>query len=333
MNRFLYPEMFLLLFLPWCIFFLLPKVSGPLGGALKVPFLDDIKQIKARIGSLHFPFIEKTLSFSFKLLYVYTIWTLLVFAAARPQYVGEPHHIRKQSRDIMLVVDISNSMLQPDFSTQTRRLDRMTAVKAVISAFIEKRTEDRFGLILFGTQAYLQSPLTFDRQTVKEILLNTDAGMAGGSTSIGDALGLALKNLKDNNKNNKLIILLTDGENNDGFLSMAQAISLAEKENIKIYTVGVGGQANFIESLFHLRDAELDETSLKELAKRTQGNYFRASDLNDLSQIYQQIDTLEPQVEKQNIVQETKELFYIPLLLALFLLSLLIFKPGRSLHD
>ena len=228
----------------------------------------------------------------------------------------------------MLVVDISTSMLQPDFSANNHRINRLSAVKAVVSAFIEKRTEDRVGLVLFGTLAYLQSPLTFDRQSVKEILMNTDAGMAGDSTSIGDALGVALKNLKDESrKDNIVIILLTDGENNDGSLSMAQAINLAEKEGIKIYTIGVGGQGNFMSSLLHLRSNELDEASLKELSKKTKGNYFRAKDLNSLAEIYQRIDSLEPQTNEGTVIQEIKEYFYVPLLVALALIVFLLVLP------
>ena len=201
-----------------------------------------------------------------------------------------------------------------------------------MGSFVDKRTEDRLGLILFGTRAYLQSPLTFDKQAVRNILFNADAGMAGNSTSIGDALGLALKNLKDEkNKDNKVIILLSDGENNDGSLSMAQAINLAEKEKIKVYTIGVGAEASFIGSLFNLQNNELDERSLKELAQKTKGNYYRATDLNSLAAIYQKIDALEPQNNEGGIVQEKKELFYIPLVLALILATLLLFLPRSYL--
>ena len=330
MIRFLYPDMFWLLLLPLLIFFMLPKVQGLHGDALKIPFLEDLKNIKYKAEHQNISIVSSKVLFSLKFFYIFLIWSLLVAAAARPQYAGEPYHLKSENRDIMLVVDISTSMLQPDFSTRQHQIDRMSAVKAVVSAFIEKRTEDRVGLILFGTLAYLQAPLTFDKQAVKEILLNTDAGMAGNSTSIGDALGMALKNLRDEKqKDNKVIILLTDGENNDGSLSMAQAINLAEKEGIKIYTIGVGGSASFISSLFSLRENELDEKSLKELAARTQGNYFRAKDLDSLAKIYQKINELEPQNEEGSVVQEIKELFYLPLLVALIFLAFLLLLPRR----
>ena len=334
MSRFVYPEAFWLLIVPFVIYFLLPKVRGLHGKALRVPFIDDLKSIKQKSEHLRVSPLSGRVLFSLKFLYVLLIWGLLVMAAARPQFAGEPYRLKAENRDIMLVIDISNSMLQPDFYAKGQRIDRMTAVKAVVSTFIDKRTEDRVGLVLFGTLAYLQSPLTFDKQAVKEILLNTDAGMAGNSTSIGDALGIALKNLQtEQNKENKVIVLLTDGENNDGSLSMAQAIDLAEKEGIKVYTIGVGGGGNFISSLFSLRNNEFDEASLKELAKRTRGNYFQAKDLNTLAQVYQRIDDLEPQSNQSNVVQEIRELFYIPLVIALFLLLGLLFLPRRALND
>lgn len=330
MNQFTAPEMFWLLPLPFLLYFIAPSVKNLYNEALRVPFISDLKNIQNKALRVHFPFASKNILSSLKFLYLFLIWILLVLAAARPQFVGEPHRVKADSRDIMLVIDISTSMLQPDFSTSNRRIDRLTAVKAVVGSFIEKRADDRMGLVLFGTRAYLQSPLTYDKQAIQHILFNTDAGMAGNSTSIGDALGLTLKTLKDEkNKKNKVIILLSDGENNDGSLSMAQAISLAEKEKIKVYTVGVGAEANFLASLFHIQNNELDEKSLQELAKKTKGNYFRATDLNSLAEIYQQIDKLEPQNDEGNVVQEKKELFYIPLIIALILISLLLFIPGR----
>lgn len=331
MTTFEYPQFFWLLLFPFAVFFLFPKTKGIHGDALKVPFLKDIKYIQAKSEQTAFPALGSRAWLSVKYLYLFSLWVLLVIAAARPQHVGEPYRLKAENRDIMLVIDISPSMLQPDLS-RTQRIDRLTAVKAIVGSFVQKRTEDRLGLILFGTRAYVQSPLTFDKNAVAEILNNADAGMAGNSTSIGDALGLALKNLREEKeKNNKVIILLTDGENNDGSLSMAQAIGLAEKEGIKIYTVGVGSDRNFLGSLFGLGNGELDEKSLKELAQRTKGNYFRATDVNSLAEIYTKIDQLEPAKSEGNIVQEKKDLFYIPLTFALILALFLLFLPGRYL--
>ena len=328
MIEFAYPKLFWLFLLPLFTFFVLPKIKSSYDGALSVPFIKDLKNIKNKTSRFSTSYVSKNFWLSLKFLYVFTIWSLLVVAIARPQLVGEPYRLKTENRDIMLVIDISTSMLQPDFSTSNRRIDRLSAVKHVVSEFIKKRTEDRVGLILFGTRAYLQSPLTFDKVAIINILQNTDAGMAGNSTSIGDALGLALKNIKDDkNKKNKVIVLLSDGESNDGALSMAEAIDLAEKEGIKIYTIGVGSDAGFMGSIFGIRNNELDEESLKSLAEKTKGNYFRATDLSSLQQIYQRIDTLEPQNDEGNVVQEKNDLFYIPLAIALILSVFLLILP------
>ena len=332
MIEFAYPNLFWLFLLPFFMFFVFSKNKNAFGNALLVPFINDLQNIKNKTSKIRTAYVSKNIWFSLKFLYLFIIWSLLVIAIARPQQVGEPYRLKTENRDIMLVIDISTSMLQPDMSVLNKRVDRLSAVKYVVSEFIKKRTEDRVGLILFGTRAYLQSPLTFDKASVIDILKNTDAGMAGNSTSIGDALGLALKNIKDEkDKSNKLIILLSDGESNDGYLSMAEAINLAEKEGIKIYTIGVGAEVNFIGSIFGIKNNELDETSLKDLAQRTKGNYFRATDLSSLENIYKKIDTLEPKSNESSIVQEKIDLFYVPLALALFLSLFLLFLPRSIL--
>jgi len=332
MIVFAYPQLFWLLLLPYIVYKVLPYTNNYSNVSLLVPFIDDLKNIKKEVDNKIFPSIGEKLLFSLKIVYLFLLWVLLVIAIARPQFLGEPFKLKAQNRDIMLVIDISTSMLQKDFSTKNMRLDRLSAVKYVVGDFIKQRKEDRLGLILFGTRAYLQSPLTFDKASIGEILMNTDAGMAGNTTSIGDALGLALKNMRDDeNKENKVIILLSDGENNDGSLSMAQAIDMAEKEGIKIYTIGVGAETGFIGSIFSIRGGELDEKSLTELADRTKGNYFRATDLSSLAQIYNNIDKLEPQTSEGGVVQEKRELFYIPLIIALVLsIFLILYLKGGN---
>lgn len=332
MIGFAYPFLLWLVFLPFFSFIILPPIKNALGSAILVPFIDDIKNIKNKVGRRGYGLTNKSFIKSIKFLYLFIIWCLLVVGIARPQFISEPYRLKTENRDIMLVIDISTSMLQPDFSTNRQRIDRLTAVKLVVGNFIEKRTEDKIGLILFGTRAYLQAPLTFDRVAVKEILYNTDAGMAGNSTSIGDALGIALKNLKDGeNKQNKVIILLSDGESNDGSLSMAEAISMAEKEGIKIYTIGVGSEASFMGSIFGIKDNSFDEKGLKELADKTKGNYYKATDLSSLQKIYQKIDALEPINNEGSVVQEKRDLFYIPLVGALILAIFLLFLPRSIL--
>ena len=331
MNQFAFPYAFLLILLPFIWRFLWPAAKGLHGDALKIPFIKDLEKISIKSGAL-WQMGASTEGYRLSKLFwwLFVIWVLLVIAVARPQWVGEPIRLKNESRDIMLVLDISTSMLEPDFAYNNRRIDRLSAVKKTASDFISKRANDRIGLILFGTRAYLQSPLTFDKKSVEEILWSMDAGMAGDSTSIGDALGLALKTLKDAPKgDNKVIILLTDGENNDGSLSMPQAVKLAAEEGIKTYTIGVGSKNSFL-GLFLGAAPGVDEKGLKALAQATAGQYFRAEDTSTLQQIYNYIDKLEAAPQENRFIRETTELYYIPLLAAIILSFILALVVRRA---
>ena len=332
MIEFRYPFMIVLLLLPFLVRYLLPVVRGMYGDALKVPFVKDFTQIETlqqKGGASSAPIKSKTAFW-----FLFILWGLLILAAMRPQQIGEPIRLKNDSRDILMVMDISTSMLETDFSYQGKRLDRLTAVKAVASDFIKKRPADRVGLILFGTRAYLQVPLTFDKSSLDEVLWSMEAGMAGNSTSVGDALGLALKSLRQEektaDKQNKIIILLTDGESNDGSLSLPQAIDLAEKEGVKVYTIGVGGGSfSLANAFFGIKNSPLDEESLKTLAEKTKGRYFRADDLKGLVGVYQAIDQLEPENREQNFVYPRQELYYWPLLAAFVLASMMAYAYRR----
>lgn len=331
LNHFANPQAAWLLLLPLVVYFMFPAIKKTYGDALKVPFLADIKQIQSVSG--------KGISFkpavfsAIKIFLLALVWVLMVLALCRPQWVGKPIPVKNEGREILLVVDISNSMSEEDFQYKNKMYSRLTAVKNVIDNFIDKRTSDRIGLVLFGTQAYLQAPLTYDKQSVKEILWNADAGMAGNSTSIGDAVGVALKNLAESEgkPENKVIILLTDGENNDGSLSLPQAIALAKEEGVKIYTIGAGSDSeNFFGGLFSIPvNTGLDEESLQALAEETKGNYFRAKDVNSLFQIYNEIDKLEPMTSEGRYVQEVKELYLYAAAMALILFMILVLLAKR----
>ena len=326
--------MFWLLLLPVLFRFLLPAARGLHGDALRIPFLRDIERISIKSGSIWRQSPPTNSAFSLKLVLLSVIWLLLISAAARPQWVGEAVRLPEKSRDILMVVDISTSMLEPDFSLNGHRIDRLSAVKKTASEFMRKRTDNRIGLVLFGSRAYLQAPVTYDKKSVEEILWNADAGMAGNSTSIGDALGLSLKSLRDGNTpGQKIIILLTDGENNSGALSLAQAVKLAKDEAVKIYTIGVGSDNAFINSFFGInlqRTSGLDEKSLQDIAHQTEGTYFRAKDTDSLEKIYAQIDKLEAVDHDAPYIRETKELFYWPLGAALLLATVLLLYSRRK---
>jgi len=268
------------------------------------------------------------------------IWLLVIVAAARPQWVGDAVELPVSGRDLMLAVDISGSMQIQDFEISGRAVDRLTATKAVADAFIDRREGDRIGLILFGSQAYVQTPLTFDRKTVRKLLDESVIGLAGKATAIGDAIGLATKRLQEGEtgaSKEQILILLTDGVNTAGAVSPLQAAELAAKRGLTIYTIGIGADAMTVNSFFGSRQvnpsAELDEKALTAIAEKTGGKYFRAHDTDELMQIYSMIDQLEPVQKDTQVYRPRHALFMWPLGLALLLaMGLLTLRAmgGRS---
>lgn len=295
---------FFLLPLPILFWLIIPKANMSRGSALKVPFFHFL-DTKSSTSS-------KPLSIV-KILLAIICWCLLVSAAARPQLVGESVRQPVSGRSLMMAVDISMSMDEPDMVIDGRRMARIRAVKAVAGDFISKREGDRIGLILFGSQAYLQVPLTFDRKTASALLEESFLGLAGRATAIGDAIGLAVKRLREENEQNRVLILLTDGANTAGNVQPLKAADLAAQENVKIYTIGVGA----------LGSNDLDEPTLMAIADKTDGRYFRARDVEGLLKIYEELDDIEPVAEDELSYRPVEELFYYPLSLAL-LLSVLI---------
>jgi Ca-activated chloride channel family protein len=249
-------------------------------------------------------------------------WILLVTAAARPQLIGDPIALPMEGRDLMLAVDISGSMAEQDMVIGDRVVERLTAVKAVAGDFIERRKGDRVGLILFGAQAYLQAPLTFDRETVRTLLFEAAVGLAGRETAIGDAIGLAVKRLREKDAENRILILLTDGANTAGSIDPIKAAELAAREGVRIYTIGVGSE---LRGPFGLRmgGSGIDEDTLQAIAKATGGRYFRARDVAGLQAIYGMLDELEPVVSDEQTFRPVQELFQWPLAAALLLSALL----------
>jgi len=332
MIRFVYPYLALLFFLP----FFLRRFSktNQLGSALRVPFIKDFEKIQQKFSS-KISFTKTNHSPVFWLLML--IWFLITLALMRPVEIKDPIRLQNKGRDILLVTDISTSMLEDDFVFNTRRIARLEAVRAVVSDFVSKRLNDRLGLVLFGTRAYLQAPLTFDRQAVLDVLSSMKAGMAGQSTAIGDAVALALKALKEsaNDKKNQLIILLTDGQNNDGQMSLPQAINLAKNEGVKVYTIGIGAPSlSMASAFFGLQNQGLDEKDLKKLAQETKGSYFKVTTLADLIKVYREIDKIESDDFNQNYIYPQKELYFIPLVAALLIaLSVVFFSVLRRNQD
>lgn len=257
-----------------------------------------------------------------RLLFACLAWLLLVLAAARPQQVGPTVHMPVLGRNIMLAVDLSGSMQTPDMRSGDSAVTRLAAVKQVAGNFIRRRAGDRLGLILFGDQAYLQTPLTLDRSTALTMLNEAQIGLAGQQTAIGDAIGLAIKRLRDEPAGNRVLILLTDGANNSGSVAPLKAADLAAQYGVRIYTIGVGSDpAETVDpfGMVQANDSDLDEGTLKAIAQKTGGRYFRASDVASLKQIYGLIDKIEPMAKDQQSWRPVEELYLWPLAAALAL--------------
>lgn len=318
MLSFDWPWLFLLLPLPLLSYWLFP--TAELGStALRVPFfalLNKPSQNNAVTATTKTP----------RLLLLSIIWVLLVLAASGPKWLGDPIQLPSSGRDLLLAVDISESMEIADMRIGNDTVDRLVAVKVVLREFIQRRVGDRLGLILFGSQAYLQSPLTFDQTTVEKFLLESQIGFAGGRTAIGDAIGLSVKRLRKRPGERHVLILLTDGANTAGEIEPSVAAELAKSEGIIIYTIGIGADEMLQRSLFGSRrvnpSVDLDEETLRNIANLTGGQYFRARSPEELSKIYALLDTLEPVEESKESFRPSSSLFMWPLGMG-FILSLI----------
>jgi len=320
MIHFSWPWLFLILPLPYLFRILLPAQVHSEQAALKVPFLEDFSTEGANVVSQ---------PNKWALWLAVIAWLLLVIASVRPQWLGEPIEQAISGRDLMLAVDLSGSMDEQDFLLNNKPVNRLLATKVVATNFIRRRVGDRIGLILFGTHAYLQTPLTFDRETVVKLLNESFIGITDDepATSIGDAIGLAVKRLTKEETNSRVLILLTDGANTAGEVTPLKAAELAANEQLKIYTIGVGADEMLIRSLFGSRKVnpskDLDEKTLTAIAEKTGGRYFRARNTEELGQIYQMLDELEPVEKDKQYFRPRKELYFYPLALALFLVAII----------
>lgn len=324
MFEFLWPWSFLLLPFPWLVYKLSRKVDGAKSTALKVPvsLLKDFVQLGGEGKPTNA--ID-----NLQILLISLAWLALVVAVARPVWIADAVEIPVSGRNLMLAVDLSGSMQERDFELNGHLVDRLVATKAVAGQFISKREGDRIGLILFGDRAYLQAPLTFDRQTVTTLLNEAALGLAGEKTAIGDAIGLAIKQLRRSPEEEHVLILMTDGANTAGVVSPHEAAALAAQENLKIYTVGIGSEhASRSAFGFNIRTprTDLDERTLQAIADQTRGQYFRARDIQEFQKIYDLLDQLEPIKKEVESWRPQEALFRWPLVIALFFFSLFMLR-------
>ncbi|MBV6809084.1 VWA domain-containing protein [Xanthomonas campestris pv. pennamericanum] len=259
-------------------------------------------------------------------------WFLLCAALARPQQLGEVIQPPREARQMMLAVDLSGSMSEPDMVLGGKVVDRLTAAKAVLSDFLDRRDGDRVGLLVFGQRAYALTPLTADLTSVRDQLSDSVVGLAGRETAIGDAIALSVKRLREQKQGQRVVVLLTDGVNTAGVLNPLKAAELAEAEGVRVHTIAFGGSGGY--SLFGVPisaggNDDIDEDGLRKIAQQTGGRFFRARDTEELAGIYAELDRLEPVKGLGPSVQPRVERYYWPLGAAIAVALLAYMLPRR----
>jgi Ca-activated chloride channel family protein len=277
---------------------------------------------RERVPALRFPFFRRIIDTAgvapgpgavvltrnrIQLAAAVAVWCLLVLALAEPERVGEPVEITRSARDLILAIDISGSMDTRDFETpEGPPKQRLAAVRDVVRAFVESREGERVALIVFGSRAYVQSPLTDDLATVTALLERTEVGMAGPHTALGDAIGLAIRTFEASEIEQRLLILLSDGSDTASRMSPVNAAEIAAAEDIEVATIGVGDPDARGED-------RVDVDTLREIAERTGGSYAFADDETALKEVYQRIDTLAPRALETLSYRPRQSLAHLPL--------------------
>ncbi|WP_199775605.1 VWA domain-containing protein [Microbulbifer pacificus] len=303
------PWTFLLLPLPLLVWWLTPPHRERVP-AIRVPFF---QRITDRLGLT--PGTGSTVRGrrSWQWIFAALIWLFIVTALARPEREGEAVTIQKPARDLILAVDISGSMEQQDFvGADGSRQQRLAGVKGVLEEFLKGRAGERVALIVFGSRAFVQAPLTTDLDTVLELLQQTDVGMAGPHTALGDAIGLAIRQFESSEVKQRLLILLSDGSDTASRMSPLNAAAIAAQRQVRILTIGVGDPQGESEN-------RLDEETLKAIARRTGGEFYFANDQQALTSVYRQIDALVPKKIDSETYRPHRSLAHWPLAAALVL--------------
>ena len=311
-----YPWVFILILLPIFIYWLTPPFRIR-SASLQLPNLEkaaSITGLKPRKSAL---VTKKNKLVSFLL---FLIWILILITLSSPRLVGEPELKVKTSRNFLIVADISFSMANSDWVIEGKRATRWEAIKSVMHEFIEKRTGDRMGLIFFGSSAYVQVPFTSDLKTVELLLEEADVGMAGQMTNIGKAIVKGIEMFDQDTIKTKVMLVLTDGVDSGTEILPLDAADLAKKDSIHVYTLGIGDPEN--------SGSDLDEETLKEISEMTKARYFRAIDTEELSEIYAELDKLEPIEYEEETFKPTTLLYHYPLTLAIVMTVLVSLMLG-----
>lgn len=317
LDTFAWPWMLLALPLPLLARWLLPRRRSA-SAALRVPYGERIDKIAAA-GAGH------ALRGRGPGLLALCAWIALCFAAARPQELGPPIARPQVGRDLMLAVDLSGSMSEEDMTLGGQVVDRLTAAKAVLADFLDRRGGDRVGLLVFGQRAYTLTPLTLDLTSVRQQLEDSVVGLAGRETALGDALALSVKRLQSQPTDQRVVVLLTDGVNTAGVLDPGKAAELAHDAKVRVHTIAFGGEGGMSVFGFRLPSPggdQIDEAGLQRIAQATGGKFFRARDTESLAGIYAEIDRLEPIRRPGQAVRPRIERYPWPLGAALALAAL-----------
>ena len=316
MLQLLWPWMLAAVVAPFVVARLAPRAPDAAGAPIRIPYFDEAIVWSSRPAATR-PRI--------RLVIALLAWCALVLAAARPQWIGDPVSLPVRGRDLMLALDLSGSMREQDMKSGAGFEARIDVVKRVAGDFVARRTGDRVGLILFGTRAYLQAPFTLDLDTVSEMITETVLGLAGEQTAIGDAIGLAVKRLRERPMEKRVLVLLTDGADTASQVDPVAAARFAADEEITIYAIGVGADEEASRRWFGTQRTRsvLDESTLQTITGMTGGRYFRALDAAELEEIYRLIDVLEPVGGDDEVFRPTRELFHWPLGLSVILFALI----------
>ena len=322
--EFEYPILFVLLVAPVLSWFLLPAYRER-QEAVRMPFFQELAALTGRRPTTGSVILRRNV---LQRMVAPLIWILLVSALARPVLVEPPIQKIQSARDLLLAVDLSGSMDTRDMRDADGQLiDRLTAVKMVLGEFIERREGDRIGLLFFGTAPYLQAPFTLDHGLVRDLLDEAEVAMAGPQTMIGDAIGLSINIFENSDLEQKVLVMLTDGNDTNSKVPPDRAAKLAASRDITIHTIGFGDPAASGEDLF-------DEAALQEIAQLTGGTYLKADNRAALEAAYDRLDELEPQEYEVLSYRPTRPLYFWPLgaALGLFLAYHLLMALGTTLR-
>ena len=307
MLAFELPWAFGLLALPLFVTWLTPEYQDE-SEAVRAPFFDRLVRLTGKLPSVGAVVVRKR---SWQKLYHVVGWALVVTALARPVWVAEPISHETPARDLLLIVDLSGSMEERDFvSADGVRMTRLEAVKRVIQDFIVRRETDRLGLAVFGSSAFLQAPFTEDRELVGSLLAELQPRMAGPQTMIGDAIGLAVRLFESSEKQNKVVILLTDGNDTGSKMPVRRAAEIASEQGITIHTIAMGDPTT-------LGEQALDTDTLEAISMATRGRSFLALDRAELDAIYTELDQLEPERVDTLRYRPKRPLYWVPLVVLL----------------